>query len=78
MLMLIMQFFSKLVKTKTNSKYSIAYLDKAIRQLVSIMPKMSGYVKRFQVKEEKSKSIPFHQMMRSYQKRIKLFGLKLN
>ena len=33
----------KLVKTKTNSKYLIGYLDKAIRQLVLIMTKMSGY-----------------------------------
>ena len=36
---------SKLVKTKTNSKYLIGYLDKVIRPLVLIMPKMSGYVK---------------------------------
>ena len=34
---------SKLVKTKTNSKYLIGYSDKAIRPLVLIMPKMSGY-----------------------------------
>ena len=32
----------KLVKTKTNSRYFIGYLDKAIRPLVLIMPKMSG------------------------------------
>ena len=38
---------SKLVKTKTNSKYLIGYLDKDIRPLVLIMPKMSGYVKTF-------------------------------
>ena len=36
---------SKLVKRKTNSKYCIGYLDKAVRPLVSIMPKMSGCVK---------------------------------
>ena len=30
---------SKLVKTKTNSKCLIGYLDKAIRPLVLIMPK---------------------------------------
>ena len=34
-------FISKLVKTKTNSKYLIGYLDKDIRPLVLIMPKMS-------------------------------------
>ena len=33
---------SKLIKTKTNSQYFIGYLDKAIRPLVLIMPKMSG------------------------------------
>ena len=31
---------SKLVKTKTNSKYLIGYLDKAIRPLALIMPKV--------------------------------------
>ena len=31
---------SKLVKTKTNFKYLIGYLDKDIRQLVLITPKM--------------------------------------
>ena len=41
---------SKLVKTKTNSKYCIAYWDKVIRQLVLTMPKTSGYVKKFKVK----------------------------
>ena len=43
---------TKLVKTKTNFKYLIGYLDKAIRPLVLIMPKMCGYVKTFKVKEE--------------------------
>ena len=42
---------SKLVKTKTNSMYFIWYLDKTIRPLVLILPKMSGYVKTFKVKE---------------------------
>ena len=37
---------SKLVKTKTNSKYLIRYSDKVIRPSVLIMHKMSGYVKR--------------------------------
>ena len=40
---------SKLVKTKTNLKYLIGYLDKDIRPLVLIMPKMSGCVKKFKV-----------------------------
>ena len=41
---------SKLVEIKTNSKYLIGYLDKDIRALVLIMPKVSGYVKTFKVK----------------------------
>ena len=36
---------SKLIETKTNSKYLIGYLDKLIRPLILILPKMSGYVK---------------------------------
>ena len=55
---------SKLVKTKTNSKYLIGYLDKAIRPLVLIMPKMSGYVKTFKVKDgdkdKNNKLMSFH------------------
>ena len=43
---------SKLVKTKTNSKYLTGYLVKAIRPLVLIMPKMSGYVKKSKLKKE--------------------------
>ena len=42
---------SKLVKTKANSNHCNGYLDKAIRPLVLVMPKMSGYVKTFKVKE---------------------------
>ena len=56
---------SKLVKTKTNSKYLIGIkFDKAIRPLVLIMPKMSGYVKTFKVKErdayKNNKLMSFH------------------
>ena len=40
---------SKLVKTKSNSKYLIGYLDKARRPLVLIMPKASGSVETFKV-----------------------------
>ena len=43
---------SKLVKTKTNSKYLIGIRsDKVTRPLVLIMPKMIEYVKIFKVKE---------------------------
>ena len=36
------------------------YLDKALRPLVLIMPKMSGFVKTFKVKERGNKLMPFH------------------
>ena len=42
---------SKLIETKPNSKYLIEYLGKAARPLVLIIPKMSGYVKTFKVKD---------------------------
>ena len=42
-----------LVKTKTNSKYFIGYLDKYIRPLFSIIPKMSGYVKTIKIEDTK-------------------------
>ena len=49
---------SKLTKTKTNSEYLIGYSDKAIRPLVLIMPKISGYVRSFKVKDgDKGKNI---------------------
>ena len=50
---------SKLVKTKTNSKYLIRYLDKDIKPLVLIMPKMSGYVKTFKVENKINKLMSF-------------------
>ena len=42
---------SKLVK-KNNYNYLIGYLDIGIRLLVLKMPKMSGYVKTFKVKDD--------------------------
>ena len=41
---------SKLVKTKTNSKYCIGYLDRAIRPLVLIRLKINEYFKTFKCK----------------------------
>ena len=35
------------------------YLDKAVRPLVLIIPKMSRYVKKFKVKEENNKLMSF-------------------
>ena len=56
---------SELVKTKTNSKYFIRYLDrdylhKDIRPLVLIMSKMSGYLKTFKVQDAVNKLPFFH------------------
>ena len=50
---------SKLVKAKTNSKHLVGYLDKDIRPLVLIMPKMNGYVKAFKVEGKINKLISF-------------------
>ena len=51
---------SKLVNTKTNSKYLIGIkFDKAIRPLVLIMPKMSGYVKTFKVEDKNNKLMSY-------------------
>ena len=37
----------------------IRYLDKVVRPLVLILPKMSGYVKIFKVKDKNNKLISF-------------------
>ena len=36
------------------------YLDKLIRPLVLVLPKMSGYVKAFKVKDNSNKLMSFH------------------
>ena len=48
---------SKLVKTKTNSKYLIGYLDKDIGPSVLIIPKMSRYVKTSKVEDKNNNKI---------------------
>ena len=51
---------SILIETKTNSTYLNGIkFDKAIRPLVLIMSKMSGYVKKFKVKEGDNKLMSF-------------------
>ena len=50
---------SKSVETKTNSKYFIGYLDKAIIPLVLIISIMNGYVKTFKVENKNNKLISF-------------------
>ena len=42
---------SKSIETKTSSKYLIGYLGKVIRPLILTLPKMSGYVQTFDVKD---------------------------
>ena len=49
----------KSVNKKTNSKYFIGYLDKDIRPLFLIMPKISGYVKTFKIEDESNKLMSF-------------------
>ena len=69
----------KLLNTKTNSKYLIGYLDKAVRPLVSILPKMEGYVKTFKVKDsnkDKSKKLMFLHI--SYKKLLQNYNTILN
>ena len=55
---------SKLVKTKINSKYLIGYLDKVIKPLVLIVPKMSECNKTFKLKDrdkdKNNKLMSFH------------------
>ena len=51
---------SKLVQTKADSKYMTGIkFDKAIRPLVLIMFKMSGYVKTFTIEDKINKLISF-------------------
>ena len=48
---------SKIVETTTNFKYLIRYLDKVIRPLALVLPKINEYVKTFKVRDgDKDKS----------------------
>ena len=50
----------KFVKAKTNSKHLIWYLDKVIRRVVFVIPKISGYAKIFKIKDgDKDKNNKF-------------------
>ena len=48
---------SKFIETKIIYKCLIGYLDEAIRPLLSILPKMSGFVKTFKEKNKKLMSL---------------------
>ena len=54
-----MDVISKLIETKTNSKYLLGYLDKVIRSLFLILPKMIGHAKTFKVRDENNKLMSF-------------------
>ena len=51
-------FISKIVEKRKNSKYLIEYLDEFIElydELILILSKMSGYLKKFKYKGERKK-----------------------
>ena len=49
---MMMLVISKLIETKTNSKYLIGYLDNVIKPLFLILPRLNGYVKTCKIKDE--------------------------
>ena len=51
---------SKLLEIKNNSEYLVGYLDKVIRPLILILPKMSGYFKTFKDGDNNNKLMSFH------------------
>ena len=61
---------------------SIGYLDKVVRPLVLILPKISGYVKTFKVKDgdkdKRYKLMSFHIDGDKLLENIKPFGIRLN
>ena len=67
----------KLVKTKTNSKYLIEYLDKDIRQLVLIMPKMNEFVKTFKVEDKNNKLMSFRLKDKKLLQKYKTISTKI-
>ena len=64
---------TKLIEAKTNSKYLIGYLD-VMRPVVFILPKVNGYVKTFEDKNNELMSL--HIDDDSYKKSIKPLGLR--
>ena len=70
-------FISKLVKTQSNSKYLIKYLDKAIRPLVLIMPKRIGYVNILKVEDKNNKLVFFRINDEKLLEKYKAIGTKI-
>ena len=62
---------SKLVDTKTNSKFLIRFLDKAIKVLVLVLPKMVDMLKHLKVKMKIIKLMSFsineNELLEKYQ-----------
>ena len=62
---------SKLVDTKTNSKFLIRFLDKAIKLLVLVLPKMVDMLKHLKVKMKTIKLMSFsineNELLEKYQ-----------
>ena len=53
------KFYEAKIPIKSNSKYLTGYLDKDIRPLVLVMPKMIGYVDTFKVRDKNIKLMSF-------------------
>ena len=53
------KFYEAKIPVKPNSKYLTGYLDKDIRSLVLVMPKMMGYVDTFKVGDKNIKLMSF-------------------
>ena len=72
---------SKVIKIKTFSKYLIEYLDIVMKPIFLIIPKISKYVKKFNVnggdKNKNNKMMPFRVIDEKLLENYKLFRLRL-
>ena len=72
---------SKVIKIKTFSKYLIEYLDIVMKPIFLIIPKISKYVKKFNVnsgdKNKNNKMMPFRAVDEKLLEKYKLFRLRL-
>ena len=72
---------SKVIKIKTFSKYLIEYLDIVMKPIFLVIPKISKYVKKFNVnggdKNKNNKMMPFRVIDEKLLEKYKLFRLRL-
>ena len=72
---------SKVIKIKTFSKYLIEYLDIVMKPIFLIIPKISKYVKKFNVnggdKNKNNKMMPFRVIDEKLLEKYKLLRLRL-